>query len=78
MFIKKLIGLVWINTYGKVGALEDISRQTLEAQFQTNVFGWHELTNLVLAKMKANNQGRIIYLSSVLGFVAMPFRSKEC
>lgn len=69
-----LYGLIHNGAYGQVGALEDISRQALEAQFQTNVFGWHELTNLVLAKMKANNQGRIIYLSSVLGFVAMPFR----
>ena len=69
-----LYGLIHNGAYGQVGALEDISRQALEAQFQTNVFGWHELTNLVLPKMKANNQGRIIYLSSVLGFVAMPFR----
>ncbi len=38
------------------------------------MFGWHELTNLVLPKMRQNNTGRIIYLSSVLGFAAMPFR----
>ena len=69
-----LYGLIHNGAYGQVGALEDISRQVLEKQFQTNVFGWHELTNLVLPKMKSNKQGRIIYLSSVLGFVAMPFR----
>lgn len=69
-----LYGLIHNGAYGQVGALEDISRQALEEQFQTNVFGWHELTNLVLPKMKQNNQGRIIYLSSVVGFVAMPFR----
>ncbi|SMM98420.1 Putative NAD(P)-dependent oxidoreductase EC-YbbO [uncultured Candidatus Thioglobus sp.] len=69
-----LYGLIHNGAYGQVGALEDISRQTLEAQFQTNVFGWHELTNLVLPTMKKQNEGRIIYLSSVLGFVAMPFR----
>lgn len=69
-----LYGLIRSGFYRQLGAFEDISRQTLEAQFPTNVFGWHELTNLVLAKMKANNQGKIIYLSSVLGFVAMPFR----
>ncbi len=69
-----LYGLIHNGAYGQVGALEDISRQVLEAQFQTNVFGWHELTNLVLPKMKQYNKGRIIYLSSVLGFVAMPFR----
>jgi len=69
-----LYGLIHNGAYGQVGALEDISREALEIQFQTNVFGWHELTNLVLPKMKQNNAGRIIYLSSVLGFVAMPFR----
>jgi len=69
-----LYGLIHNGAYGQVGALEDISRKTLEAQFQANVFGWHELTNLVLPSMKQNNSGRIVYLSSVLGFVAMPFR----
>ena len=69
-----LYGLIHNGAYGQVGALEDISRETLEAQFQANVFGWHELTNLVLPGMRSNNNGRIIYLSSVLGFVAMPFR----
>ncbi|MBL6985424.1 MAG: SDR family NAD(P)-dependent oxidoreductase, partial [Candidatus Thioglobus sp.] len=69
-----LYGLIHNGAYGQVGALEDISREVLEAQFQANVFGWHELTNCVLPTMKSNNTGRIIYLSSVLGFVAMPFR----
>jgi len=69
-----LYGLIHNGAYGQVGALEDISREALEAQFQVNVFGWHELTNLVLPEMRKNNNGRIIYLSSVLGFVAMPFR----
>ena len=69
-----LYGLIHNGAYGQVGALEDISRKALEEQFQSNVFGWHELTNLVLPKMKLKNEGRIIYLSSVLGFVAMPFR----
>jgi len=69
-----LYGLIHNGAYGQVGALEDVSREALEAQFQVNVFGWHELTNLVLPEMRKNNNGRIIYLSSVLGFVAMPFR----
>ncbi|MDC0430614.1 SDR family NAD(P)-dependent oxidoreductase [Candidatus Thioglobus sp.] len=69
-----LYGLIHNGAYGQVGALEDISREVLEAQFQANVFGWHELTNLVLPVMRKNNSGRVIYLSSVLGFVAMPFR----
>ena len=72
--VDSLYALINNGAYGQVGALEDISRGALESQFQTNVFGWHELTNLILPQMKINNTGRIIYLSSVLGFVAMPFR----
>jgi len=69
-----LYALINNGAYGQVGALEDISRDAMEKQFQANVFGWHELTNLVLPSMKARNKGRVIYISSVLGFVAMPFR----
>ena len=69
-----LYALINNGAYGQVGALEDISRKALEKQFQVNVFGWHELTNLILPSMKEKNIGRIVYISSVLGFVAMPFR----
>ncbi len=71
---KTIDALIHNGAYGQVGALEDISRETLEMQFQTNVFGWHQLTNLILPQMRKQGEGRIIYLSSVLGFVAMPFR----
>jgi len=71
---ENLYALINNGAYGQAGALEDISREALEKQFQANVFGWHELTNLVLPKMRKENIGRIIYISSVLGFVAMPFR----
>ena len=69
-----LYALINNGAYGQAGALEDISREVLEKQFQTNVFGWHELTNLLLPKMRNHDSGRIVYISSVLGFVAMPFR----
>ena len=69
-----LYALINNGAYGQAGALEDISRAVLEKQFQTNVFGWHELTNLLLSRMRDSGSGRIIYISSVLGFVAMPFR----
>ena len=70
----ELYALINNGAYGQAGALEDISREALNKQFQSNVFGWHELTNLVLPKMRHSNEGRIVYISSVLGFVAMPFR----
>lgn len=60
--------------YGLPGAAEDLSRDALRAQFETNFFGWLELTNLILPVMRRQGYGRIIQNSSILGFAAMPFR----
>ncbi len=54
--------------------LEDLTRETLEKQFAANVFGWMELNNRLLVMMRQNNRGRIIFNSSVLGLVSLPFR----
>lgn len=62
------------GAYGQPGAIEDLSRDVLRQQFETNVFGTQELTNLVIAQMRKQNSGRIIYNSSVLGFVSMAYR----
>jgi len=60
--------------FGQPGAVEDLSRHTLRTQFETNLFGLVELTNALLPTMHSQGYGRIIQISSVLGFVAMPFR----
>jgi NAD(P)-dependent dehydrogenase (short-subunit alcohol dehydrogenase family) len=60
--------------YGQPGAVEDLSRDVLRSQFETNFFGTHELTNLLIPVMRRQGYGRIIYNSSILGFVAMKFR----
>lgn len=70
----ELYGLFNNGAYGIPGAVEDLSRDTLRTQFETNVFGWLELTNLIIPVMRRQGYGRIIQNSSVLGFVAMPFR----
>ena len=62
------------GAFGLPGAVEDLTRESLKHQFDTNVFGWLELTNLVIPVMRKQGFGRIIQNSSVLGFVAMPFR----
>jgi NAD(P)-dependent dehydrogenase (short-subunit alcohol dehydrogenase family) len=62
------------GAYGQPGAVEDLSREVLRLQFETNLFGWHELTSRVLPVMRRQGYGRIIHNSSVLGFVALPFR----
>ena len=62
------------GAYGQPGAVEDLSREVLREQFETNLFGWHELTNLLLPVMRRQGHGRIIQNSSVLGFVALRYR----
>ena len=32
------------GAYGQPGAVEDLSREVLRAQFEANLFGWHDLT----------------------------------
>lgn len=62
------------GAYGQAGAVEDLSREVLREQFETNLFGWHELTCKVLPVMRQQGYGRIIQNSSILGFIALPFR----
>lgn len=71
---KKLYGLFNNAGYGQPGAVEDLSRELLREQFETNVFGLHELTCKIIPWMREQGRGRIIQHSSVLGFIAMQYR----
>lgn len=62
------------GAYGQPGAVEDLPIKALRQQFDTNFFGWCELTNLALPIMLQQGCGRIIQNSSVLGIAAMPLR----
>ncbi|MFN4263791.1 MAG: SDR family NAD(P)-dependent oxidoreductase [Thioalkalivibrionaceae bacterium] len=62
------------GAYGQPGAVEDLTRNALRAQLETNVLGWLELTNLVIPAMRRQGYGRIIQNSSVLGFTALRLR----
>ena len=62
------------GAYGQPGAVEDLSRDTLRAQFETNLFGTVELTNLLIPVMRKQGFGRIIQNSSLLGIVSLPYR----
>ena len=70
----RLYGLFNNGAYGQPGAVEDLRREVLRAQFETNVFGWLDLTNRIIPVMRRQGHGRIIMNSSVLGFAAMPMR----
>jgi len=70
----KIDGLFNNGAFGQPGAVEDLSRDVLRNQFETNFFGTHELTNLIIPLMRKQGHGRILYNSSILGFVAMKYR----
>jgi NAD(P)-dependent dehydrogenase (short-subunit alcohol dehydrogenase family) len=60
--------------YGQSGALEDLPSQALMEQFMANVVGAHQINLRLIPLMRKAGQGRIIFNSSVLGFVAMRYR----
>lgn len=62
------------GAHGLPGAVEDVPTDGLRQIFETNVFGWHELTRQVIPVMRAQGHGRIVQNSSVLGLVAFPWR----
>ncbi|MBI3546708.1 MAG: SDR family NAD(P)-dependent oxidoreductase [Gammaproteobacteria bacterium] len=70
----RLYALINNGAYGQPGAVEDLSRATLRAQFETNVLGTQELTNLIIPAMRAQGEGRVIQISSLLGIVCLAYR----
>jgi NAD(P)-dependent dehydrogenase (short-subunit alcohol dehydrogenase family) len=70
----QLYALINNGAYGQPGAVEDLTREALRLQFETNLFGTQELTNRVLPVMRVRNEGRIVQISSLLGIVCMGYR----
>jgi NAD(P)-dependent dehydrogenase (short-subunit alcohol dehydrogenase family) len=64
--------------FGQPGAVEDLSREALRAQFEVNVFGLQELTRAFIPALRAQGAGRIVNISSVLGNVSLPFLGAYC
>ena len=56
------------------GAVEDLPRGALREIFETNLFGYHDLTRRVIPLMRAQGHGRIVNCSSVLGLVGLTWR----
>ncbi len=70
----RLYGLFNNGAYGQPGAVEDLRRDVLRAQLETNLLGTHELTRRVIPVMRRQGAGRIVHNSSVLGLVAFAYR----
>ena len=70
----RIYGLINNGAYGQPGAVIDLTRQTLSKQFETNVFGTQQLTNGLLPMMLPFAEGRVVQISSILGFICLKFR----
>jgi len=58
---------------GVSGAAEESSIEQARALFETNLFGSIRMTRAVLPHMREQGSGRVINVSSVLGFMPAPF-----
>src|SRR5918996_681295 len=58
--------------YGLVGALEDLSMEEIQSQYQTNIFGLIRVIQVVLPIMRKQRSGRIINISSGAGIFGYP------
>lgn len=56
------------------GAVEDLPVGALRENFETNLFGLHDLTTRAIRVMRAQGSGRIVNCSSVLGLVGARWR----
>ena len=66
---------VLVNSAGGtlLGSVEETSISEAQALFDTNVFGTLRTTQAVLPHMRQQRSGRIINVSSVLGFLPAPY-----
>ncbi|NGQ90254.1 SDR family oxidoreductase [Rhodobacter sp. HX-7-19] len=70
----KLDALFNNGAFACPGAVEDLPRGALREIFETNFFGYHDLTRRLIPTFRAQGAGRIVNCSSVLGLVGAKWR----
>lgn len=64
--------------YGTLGAIEEVSDEAIQRQYDTNVFGTLHMMRAVLPIMRQQHSGHILNLSSVGGMVSFPVAGIYC
>lgn len=60
---------------GITGPLEEIPTEEIKNNFETNFFGPIEVMKTVLPQMRAQKSGLIINITSIAGYMGLPYRS---
>ncbi len=73
--IEKKIDIVINNAgVGITGALEEIPTEEIKNNFEINVFGPIEVIKTVLPHMRQQQSGLIINITSIAGYMGLPYR----
>lgn len=67
---------ILINNAGKgiTGPIEESPLEEIKANFDTNFYGLIEVTKAVLPQMRIQKSGLIINISSIAGYIGLPYR----
>lgn len=60
---------------GITGPLEEIPAEEIKNNFETNLFGPIEVMKAVLPQMRNQKEGLIINITSIAGYMGLPYRS---
>jgi NAD(P)-dependent dehydrogenase (short-subunit alcohol dehydrogenase family) len=60
---------------GITGPLEEIPMEEIKNNFETNFFGPIEVMKAVLPQMRSQHSGLIINITSIAGYMGLPYRS---
>ncbi len=63
---------------GDSGSVSEIQVDRIENVFETNVFSNIKITQLAIKNFIKNKKGRVIFVSSLVGRVSMPFLAPYC
>ena len=72
LYIEKIDILINNAGYGLVSTVEDVTEDEMFHQFNVNVFGVLRMCKMVIPKMRYQQEGIIINISSFLGKIGLP------
>ena len=66
---------VWVNNagFGLVDSVEHMNREAYRRMFETNLFAAIEAMQQIIPVMRPQGSGAIINISSVAGYIAVPY-----